>query len=199
MVRRGQTAGSLSGGERQMPALGRGLIGRAVLLLLDKPSQGLAPRIVEQIRRASNLTILLVEQRVVEALELCDPRLRARNRARRSRARTPPCWPTRACSARISGPDYSVETVYTGPLGRNDREERIPVPRTPTKSYNCSVVSETVSISLRRRQSLGGHGKLFVRCSETECQYIDTNEPPCPLTLQLFEAEIAERMAQRTE
>jgi hypothetical protein len=89
--------------------------------------------------------------------------------------------------------------VYTGPLGRNDREERIPVPRTPTKSYYCSVVSETVSISLRRRQSLGGHGKLFVRCSETECQHIDTNEPPCPLTLQLFEAEIAERMAQRTE
>jgi len=88
--------------------------------------------------------------------------------------------------------------VYTGALGRN-REERIPVPRTPTKSYNCNVVSETVSISLRRRQSLGGHGKLFVRCSETECQYIDTNEPPCPLTLQLFEAEIAERMAQRPE
>jgi len=89
--------------------------------------------------------------------------------------------------------------VYTDLLGRNTREERIPVPRTPTKSYNCSVVSETVSISLRRRQSLGGHGKLFVRCSETECQYIDTNAPPCPLTLQLFEAEIAERMAQRTE
>lgn len=73
------------------------------------------------------------------------------------------------------------------------------VPRTPTKSFNCSVVSETVSISLRRRQSLGGNGKLFVRCSETECQHIDTNEPPCPLTLQLFEAEIAERMAQRPE
>ena len=105
--------------------------------------------------------------------------------------------PTRARS--LSGPDYSVETVYTGPLDRNTREERIPVPRTPTKSFNCSVVSETVSISLRRRQSLGGHGKLFVRCSETECQHIDTNAPPCPLTLQLFEAEIAERMAQRPE
>jgi len=38
-----------------------------------------------------------------------------------------------------------------------------------------------------------------VRCSELECQYIDTNEPPCPLTLALFEAEIAERMAQRAE
>lgn len=84
-------------------------------------------------------------------------------------------------------------------LGRNGREKRNTVPRTPTKSFQCNVVSETVSISLRRRQSLGGNGKLFVRCSELECQHIDTNEPPCPLTLALFEAEIAERMAQRAE
>jgi hypothetical protein len=90
-------------------------------------------------------------------------------------------------------------TVYTGVLGRNDREKRTPVPRTPTKPFHCSVVSETVSISLRRRQSLGGHGKLYVQCSETECQHVDTNEPPCPLSLRLFEAEIAERMAQRQE
>jgi len=89
--------------------------------------------------------------------------------------------------------------AYTGILGRNGREKRIPVPRTPTKSFRCTVVSETVSISLRRRQSLGGNGKLFVRCSELECQYVDTNEPPCPLTLALFEAEIAERMSQRAE
>ncbi len=89
--------------------------------------------------------------------------------------------------------------MYTEILGRNDREKRTPVPRTPTKSFFCHVVSETVSISLRRRQSLGGNGKLFVRCSESECQHIDTNEPPCPLTLKLFEAEIAERMSQRSE
>ena len=73
------------------------------------------------------------------------------------------------------------------------------MPRTPTKPFNCTVVSETVTISLRRRQSLGGNGKLYVRCSELECQYIDTNEPPCPLTLALFEAEIAERVSQRPE
>jgi hypothetical protein len=89
--------------------------------------------------------------------------------------------------------------VYTVSLGRNDREKRTPVPRTPTKPFYCNVVSETVSISLRRRQTLGGNGKLFVRCSELECQHVDTNEPPCPLTLRLFEAEIAERMAQRQE
>jgi hypothetical protein len=55
------------------------------------------------------------------------------------------------------------------------------------------VISETVSISLRRRTLLGGKGKLFVQCSEVDCQYVDMNEPPCPLTLDLFAAEIRER------
>jgi branched-chain amino acid transport system ATP-binding protein len=77
--RQGQLAGSLSGGEQQMLAIGRGLMAQPDLLLLDEPSQGLGPRIVEgifeaiaSVRQQRRLTILLVEQRVVEGLELCD-------------------------------------------------------------------------------------------------------------------------------
>jgi hypothetical protein len=69
----------------------------------------------------------------------------------------------------------------------------------PSKSYRCAVVSETVTITLRRRMSLGATGKLFVQCSERDCQYVDANEPPCPLTLELFSAEIEQRMAPRAE
>jgi hypothetical protein len=68
------------------------------------------------------------------------------------------------------------------------------VSRMPSKSFSCSVVSETVSITLRRSSSAAGRGKLFIRCSEKDCQYIDANKPPCPLTLALFSAEISERM-----
>jgi branched-chain amino acid transport system ATP-binding protein len=74
--RRHQAAGTLSGGERQMCALGRGLMGLPRLLMLDEPSLGLAPRLVSEmfdtLRRlqAEGLTVLLVEQNVHQALEL---------------------------------------------------------------------------------------------------------------------------------
>ncbi|HET7885941.1 MAG TPA: ABC transporter ATP-binding protein [Bradyrhizobium sp.] len=77
--RRTQFAGTLSGGQQQMLAIGRGLASSPKLLMLDEPSMGLAPatadlifdRLIE-IRRQTNLTILLVEQRVAEALETAD-------------------------------------------------------------------------------------------------------------------------------
>jgi branched-chain amino acid transport system ATP-binding protein len=77
--RRAQFAGTLSGGQQQMLAIGRGLASSPKLLMLDEPSMGLAPttadlifdRLIE-IRRQTNLTILLVEQRVAEALETAD-------------------------------------------------------------------------------------------------------------------------------
>jgi hypothetical protein len=60
----------------------------------------------------------------------------------------------------------------------------------PSKSTFCGVVSDTVTITLRRSRSPSGRGRLFVRCSEKDCLYIDVNRPPCPLTLRLFDAEI---------
>jgi branched-chain amino acid transport system ATP-binding protein len=77
--RRSQPAGTLSGGEQQMVAVGRGLASHPKLLMLDEPSMGLAPTIADfifdklmEIRNQTRLTILLVEQRVAEALESAD-------------------------------------------------------------------------------------------------------------------------------
>ena len=76
--RRKQTAGTLSGGEQQMLAMGRALMSRPKLLMLDEPSMGLAPILVEQIfdiireLHAAGTTILLVEQNAQAALSVAD-------------------------------------------------------------------------------------------------------------------------------
>ena len=76
--RRKQPASTLSGGEQQMVAIGRGLMSRPRILMLDEPSLGLAPLLVDEVLdtvrklKEEGITILLVEQNVREALDLAD-------------------------------------------------------------------------------------------------------------------------------
>ena len=67
------------------------------------------------------------------------------------------------------------------------------------KNYFCNVVYEDVEIALKIKPSLSFESKneLFVQCNQLECQYVDLNQSPCPLRLDLFTKEIKKREEKR--
>ena len=107
--RRNQAAATLSGGEQQMCAIGRGLMSAPRLLMIDELSLGLSPLLVEQLvvalaaLNAEGMSILLVEQDVTTALDLCHHALRHGHGPHRSRRdRAPSCSPIRSSATPIS-------------------------------------------------------------------------------------------------
>ena len=113
-----QRAGTLSGGEQQMLALARALMGRPRLLMLDEPSLGLAPlivreifRIVRELNEKEGLTVLVVEQDARIALDSRGDGLRARGREGGAvRDRAPSCATTRPCGGATSATDGAASS-----------------------------------------------------------------------------------------
>ena len=74
-------------------------------------------------------------------------------------------------------------------------ERREPLGRRRKKDYFCAVVSEEVEIALKNKAPISRESKteLFVQCNQLECQYVDLNQAPCPLSLDLFAEEVGKR------
>ena len=72
------------------------------------------------------------------------------------------------------------------------------MPKRKAKKFFCPVVSEDVKIVLKTKTSLSLiKEQLYVQCNQFECQYVDENIPPCPLTIDLFAEQIKERDERR--
>ena len=84
---------------------------------------------------------------------------------------------------------------YHGCSAVSVKGRRKPLANRREKDYFCSVVSEDVEIALKNKHSFshGSKTDLFVQCNQLECQYVDLNQSPCPLRLDLFGAEIEKR------
>jgi hypothetical protein len=78
---------------------------------------------------------------------------------------------------------------------------RKPLANRRGKDYFCTVVSEHVEIVLKNKARLSrqSENELFVQCNQLECQYVDLNQSPCPLRLNLFAKEIEKREEKRRD
>jgi len=135
--RRGQRAGTLSGGEQQMLAISRGLMSRPRLLLMDEPSMGLAPLLVRQVAQtildlnAEGVTVLLVEQLASMALAVADRAYVLQNGVVRLTARAKTCPRTRRSFAytwaarRAHLPDYRQRKGFSSLTTRLAEGSRI--------------------------------------------------------------------------
>ena len=80
-------------------------------------------------------------------------------------------------------------------------KRREPLANRREKDYFCTIVSEDVKIALKNKPSLSrkSNNELFVQCNQPECQYVDLNQSPCPLRLDLFAEEIEKREEKRRD
>ncbi len=69
--------------------------------------------------------------------------------------------------------------------------------RVRPREFWCPVVSEAVTIRLKRSVRLGDSAGYFVQCNQADCQYVEANQPPCPLSPAMFAAEIQAIEADR--
>jgi hypothetical protein len=78
---------------------------------------------------------------------------------------------------------------------------RKPLAKRRQQDYFCAVVSEDVKIALKNKPSFGRKpsNELFVQCNQLDCQYVDLNQYPCPLRLDLFGEEIEKRENNRRD